>query len=296
MVEIMELRLINYFIAVANEGNISNAAKVLHISQPALSKQMSELETELDTKLFIRTNRKIQLTDQGQYFLKHSREIVSLVDKTINNINNSEEIQGDIYIGGGETQAFKMVAKTMQNLLKKHPKVKFRLFSGNADDIYSKMSNGLLDFSILIEPFETKNYDYLKLPFIDQWGVLMSRDSSLAGKKFLTPDDLKDKPLMMSDQTSVKTIFNTWFGQSTDDLNIISTYNLITNPSKMVAQGLGYALSFEGLITPSEENNLAFVPLKPDLLVNLNLVWNKNPHFSKAAEAFLNQFREDWQI
>ncbi|MFC6323511.1 LysR family transcriptional regulator [Companilactobacillus baiquanensis] len=292
----MELRLINYFIAVANEGNISNAAKVLHISQPALSKQMSELETELDTKLFIRTNRKIQLTDQGQYFLKHSREIVSLVDKTINNINDSTEIQGDIYIGGGETQTFKMVAKTMQNLLKKHPKVKFRLFSGNADDIYSKMSNGLLDFSILIEPFETKDYDYLKLPFIDQWGVLMSRDSPLATKKFLTPDDLKDKPLMMSNQTSVQNIFNTWFGQSTENLNIISTYNLITNPSKMVAQGLGYAFTFEGLITPSEENGLEFVPLKPDLLVNLDLVWNKNPHFSKAAKAFLEQFREDWQI
>lgn len=296
MEKIMELRLINYFIAVANEGNISNAAKVLHISQPALSKQMSELETELNTKLFIRTNRKIQLTEQGQYFLKHSHEIVSLVDKTVKNINSSEEVQGEIYIGGGETQAFKMVAKTMQNLLKKHPKVKFRLFSGNADDIYSKMSNGLLDFSILIEPFETKDYDYLKLPFIDQWGVLMNRESPLAHKKFLTPDDLKDKPLMMSNQTSVKNIFNTWFGQPVDNLNIISTYNLITNPSKMVAQGLGYAFSFEGLITPSEENNLEFVPLKPDLLVNLDLVWNKNPHFSKAAETFLDQFREDWQI
>lgn len=292
----MELRTINYFIAVANEGNISRAAKVLHISQPALSKQMSELESELNIQLFIRTNRKIQLTDEGEYFLKHSQEIVSLVDKTINNINRTEDIQGDVYIGSGETQAFNMIAKTMQNILKKHPKVKFHLFSGNADDIYSKMSNGLLDFSILIEPFETKDYDYLKLPFIDQWGVLMNRDSPLANRKFVTPKDLVDKPLMMSNQTSVKNIFNTWFGQPVDNLNIISTYNLITNPSKMVAQGLGYAFTFENLITPSEENNLEFVPLKPDLLVNLDLVWNKNPHFSKAADTFLNQFREDWQV
>ncbi|WP_057765731.1 LysR family transcriptional regulator [Companilactobacillus tucceti] len=292
----MELRTINYFIAVANEGNISRAAKVLHISQPALSKQMSELESELNIQLFIRTNRKIQLTDEGEYFLKHSQEIVSLVDKTINNINRTEDIQGDVYIGSGETQAFNMIAKTMQNILKKHPKVKFHLFSGNADDIYSKMSNGLLDFSILIEPFETKDYDYLKLPFIDQWGVLMNRDSPLANRKFVTPKDLVDKPLMMSNQTSVKNIFNTWFGQPVDNLNIISTYNLITNPSKMVAQGLGYAFTFEDLITPSEENNLEFVPLKPDLLVNLDLVWNKNPHFSKAADTFLNHFREDWQV
>lgn len=292
----MELRTINYFIAVANEGNISKAAKVLHISQPALSKQMSELEAELNTQLFIRTNRRIKLTDEGQYFLKHSREITSLVDKTVNNLNSSEDIQGDVYIGSGETQAFNMIAKTMQNILKKHPKIKFHLFSGNADDIYSKMSNGLLDFSILIEPFETKDYDYLKLPFIDQWGVLMNRDSPLANRKFVTPKDLVDKPLMMSNQTSVKNIFNTWFGQPVDNLNIISTYNLITNPSKMVAQGLGYAFTFEDLITPSEENNLEFVPLKPDLLVNLDLVWNKNPHFSKSAETFLNQFREDWQV
>ncbi|WP_125712530.1 LysR family transcriptional regulator [Companilactobacillus kedongensis] len=291
----MELRLINYFIAVANEGNISNAAKVLHISQPALSKQMSDLEKELDTQLFIRTNRKIQLTDSGKYFLEHSREIISLVDKTVKNMKPGD-IQGDIYIGSGETQAFKMIAQTMGNLLKKHPKIKFHLFSANADDIYSKMSNGLLDFSILIEPFETKEYDYLKLPFIDQWGVLMSRDSPLANRKFLTPEDLTDKPLMISNQTSVKNIFNTWFGQPIENLNIFCTYNLITNPSKMVAQGFGYAFSLENLITPSPENNLDFVPLKPDLLANLDLVWNKNSHFSKAAEAFLQQFREDWQI
>ena len=154
----MEIRLLRYFIAVANHQNISTAAKYLHLSQPSLSRQLSEFEKELGTTLFIRGNRKITLTDEGMFLLKKAKEIVELVDKTKANFNQPTEIiSGEIYIGGGETEAMQLIAKTLKSLLEDYPSIQFHLFSGNADEIADKLDSGILDFGIVKSQQISKN-------------------------------------------------------------------------------------------------------------------------------------------
>ncbi|ALX49325.1 LysR family transcriptional regulator [Lentibacillus amyloliquefaciens] len=293
----MEIRLLRYFIAIANHQSISAAAQYLHLSQPSLSRQLSDFEKELGTPLFTRGNRKITLTDEGVFLLKKAKEIVELVDKTEANFNQSTEIiSGEIYIGGGETEAMHLIAKTLKSLLEDYPSIQFHLYSGNADDITDKLDSGLLDFGIVIEPTDKQKYDYVQLPATDAWGVLMRRDSPLADKPFIQPIDLIDKPLLISRQTAVNNELTGWLGQNIEDFNIVATYNLIYNATLMVEENIGYALCLDKLINTSVDSNLCFKPLNPGLEANLNIIWKKHQVFSNAANKFLDQLRNNIKL
>lgn len=293
----MEIRVLRYFIAAAYHENISAAAKSLHLSQPTLSRQLNDLEEELGTALFIRGNRKITLTDEGVFLLKKAKEIVELVDKTEENFKQpTEMISGEIYIGGGETEAMHFIAKTLKELLDDYPNIRFHLYSGNADDISSKLDSGLLDFGIVIEPTDKQKYDYIKLPATDVWGVLMRKDSPLAEKQFIQPSDLIDKSLLISRQTAVSNELTGWLGHNIDDLHIVATYNLLYNAARMVEENIGYALCLDRLINTSGESSLCFKPLYPKLEANLNIIWKKHQVFSNAANKFLDQLRKNIKI
>ncbi|MFJ5770320.1 LysR family transcriptional regulator [Psychrobacillus sp. NPDC093180] len=293
----MEIRVLRYFIAIANQESISAAANYLHLSQPTLSRQINDLEKELGTTLLIRGNRKISLTDEGVFLLEKAKEIVELVDKTEANFNQPEEIiSGEIYIGGGETEAMHIIAKTLKEVLTTSPNIKFHTYSGNADDITAKLDSGLLDFGIVIEPADKQKYNFIQLPAIDTWGVLMLKTSPLADKSFLEPKDLIDKPLIISRQTAGSNEIAGWFGQEIEYLPIVGTYNLLYNASLMVKENIGYAMCIDKLIDTSEDSELCFRPLSPKLEAGLNIIWKKHQVFSSAAKKFLDQLRSNIDI
>ncbi len=290
----MEIRLLRYFLAVAREGSISNAAEYLHITQPTLSRQLKDLEEYLGTQLFIRGNRKISLTDEGMLLRKRAEEITMLVDKTEKDFLHSNEIiSGDIYIGCGESDSMRILSRITKQLQEEFPHVKVHLLSGNADDITEKLDKGLLDFCILIEPADIKKYDFLKLPVKDQWGLLMPKDSPLASNDAITPDYLKDLPLLTSRQTMISNEFSGWLGSDFEELNIVGTYNLIYNASLMVEEGVGYALCLDKLINTTGSSNLCFRPLSPKLECSLDIVWKKHQIFSTSAQNFLKRLQRE---
>ncbi|MEH7787663.1 LysR family transcriptional regulator [Bacillus thuringiensis] len=288
----MDIRVLRYFIAVATQENISAAANALLLSQPTLSRQLNNLEEELGTTLFVRGNRKITLTDEGMFLLDRAKEIVDLVEKTEANFNQkSEIISGEIHIGAGETEAMQFIAQTIKKVVSHHPNIKFHLYSGNADDITTKLDSGLLDFGIVIEPANKQKYDYLKLPATDVWGVLMRKDSPLAEKAYIHPTDLLNKPLIISRQTAVSNELSGWLGEEIENLNVIGTYNLLYNASLLVKENIGYALCIDKLMNTSEESTLCFRPLSPKLEAGLNILWKKHQTFSSATKIFLTYLR-----
>lgn len=293
----MELRTLKYFLTVAKEENISKAANVLHLTQPTLSRQLMDLENELGIKLFIRGNRKVQLTDEGKLLCKRAEEIMTLVDKTEQELNHSDTIiNGDIYIGGGETDAIRLIAKTAQHLQRKYPNIKYHIFSGNADDVTERLDKGLLDFGILIEPTDLTKYEHLQIPTTDTWGLLMRKDSNLASYQTIKPKDLKHIPLIISRQSLVDEAISNWLTESSKNLNIIATYNLIFNASLMVEEGMGYALCLDKLVNTTGDCELCFKPLSPPLESKLSIVWKKNQVLSKASQKFLQALKNDFSL
>lgn len=286
----MELRVLRYFVAVAREESITGAAESLHVTQPTLSRQLMELEEELGKKLFIRGSRKLTLTDEGVLLRKRAEEIIELVEKTETEIITSDEIiNGDIYIGGGETDAMRTIAQTAKKLQKEYPNIRYHIFSGNADDVTERLDKGLLDFGILIEPADIKKYEYIKLPATDIWGLLMRKDSPLASCDTIKPENLLNIPLLCSRQSMVGKEISEWIDLDYDKLNIVTTYNLVYNASLMVEEGIGYALSLDKLVNTTGNSVLCFKPLEPKLEVGLNIVWKKSQIFSKAAKKFLER-------
>ncbi len=290
----MELRVLQYFLAVAREQSILKASEALHLSQPTLSRQLRDLEIQLGKQLFVRGNRKITLTDEGALLRKRAEEIVALVKKTENEIMLSEEsISGNIYIGAGETDAIRLVTRTAAKLQAEHPLLHYHIFSGDSQDVLERLDKGLLDFGIVFDPTDLSSYNHIGIPKKDRWGVLMRRDSPLANQDTICPEDLWDKPIILSRQQKEGSELSLWLKKDFSELNIVATYNLLFNGSLMVDEGLGYALCLDGIINTSGNSNLCFKPLEPSLKLGMNLVWKKYQVFSKAVEKFLEQFKSE---
>ncbi|MFS0639219.1 LysR family transcriptional regulator [Mesobacillus foraminis] len=288
----MEFRVLRYFIAVAREGSMTAAADFLHVTQPTLSRQLKDLEQELGKKLFIRSSHRIILTDEGLLLRKRAEEIIDLVDKLEAEFSSMEEtISGDVYIGGGETDAMKQIARVVKDLQLHYPNIRHHLYSGNEDDVTERLDKGLLDFGILIQPADLSKYNYINIPAKDSWGVIMRKDSPLALKDTIQAVDLLNVPLICSrqamKQTFSKNEFADWFGEDFDKLNVVTTYNLAYNAAIMVEEGIGYAIALDKIVNTSSDSNLCFRPLEPRLESGLNIVWKKHQSFSAAADMFL---------
>lgn len=292
----MELRVLQYFLAVAQEQNISAAAQSLHLTQPTLSRQLKELEEELGKPLMIRGSRKITLTEDGVILRRRAQEILSLVERTHKELQGSgTSLTGEIYIGTGETEGFRLIAKTATKFHQEYPGVLFHTESGDAGDVCERLDKGLLDFGVLLGDIDKAKYNYLLLPAKDAWGVLMPSTSPLAEREFVTPQDLWDKPLILSRQIGNKNDLYRWLQREPVELNTAATYNLIYNASLLVEEGMGYAFTLDNL-TNTNGRALSFRLLKPRLEMPMYLVWKKSKSFSKAAQLFLLQLKQDLSL
>lgn len=289
----MEIRVLKYFLAIARELSISAAADTLHITQPTLSRQLMDLEEELGTQLIIRSSKKLSLTANGMLLKKRAEDIVNLADKTkAEFLSDDNLISGDVYIGGGETDAMRFIARIATEIHSEYPNVHYRIFSGDKEDIAYKLDKGLLDFGLFIGFNDIDKYEYLRLPVVDRWGLFMRADSPLAEKEVIEPKDLWNIPLIVSRQTFLSSDIKKWIGREYNELNIIATYNLLYNAALMADEGLGYVLSLDKLIRINDKMNLCFKPLKSDIKIPVDIAWKKYQVFSKAAELFLKRLQD----
>lgn len=285
----MELRVLQYFLAIAREQSISGAAEFLHISQPTLSRQIRDMEEELGKQLFIRGNRKITLTEEGMILRKRSEEILGLVKKTEDEIALTDDIsEGDIYIGAGETHALHLLADGAKELQKNYPNIRIHIASGDTTDVLEELDKGLIDFGLLFGSVDKSKYDYLEFPVKDTYGILMRKDSELAKKDVITPEDLWNKPLICNrNSINSENDILKWLKKDRTEINIIATYNLLYNASIMVESGIGYAIALDNIINVTGDSTLCFRPLYPCLDAGMSLIWKKYQIFSKAAEKYL---------
>ena len=288
----MELRVLEYFLAVTREQSISGAAEFLHLSQPTLSRQLKDMEDELGKQLMIRGNRKITLTEEGMILRKRAEEILELVQKTEHEITVSDDIiAGDVYIGAGETDAVRLIAKAGKQLQSEYPDIHYHISSGDTTDVLESLDKGLIDFGLIFSTVDTSKYEYLEFPVKDVYGILMRKDSPLAEKTCISPKDLWDKPLICNRNIHDDDLLTSWLGKSISELNICATYNLLFNASLMVDEGLGYAFALDKIINTTDNGNLCFVPCEPELTADMSLIWKKYQIFPKAAKKFLEEFQ-----
>lgn len=290
----MELRVLQYFLAVTREQSISGAAESLYLSQPTLSRQLKELEEELGKQLFVRGSRRITLTEEGMILRKRAEEIMELVKKAEDEITQSDEIiAGNITVGTGETDGLRFLTRAAHSLQADYPLIHLNIISGDSTTVLEDLDRGLVDFGIIFGKIDASKYEYIQIPYKDIWGVIMRRESPLAEKQEITAEDLIDKPLIVSRQSLLNSEFCEFFPCPREKLNIVATYNLLFNGSVMVDEGMGYAICFDKIINVSGDSNLCFRPLSPRIEASMSIVWKKYQVLSKAIEKFLERIHDE---
>ncbi len=285
----MELRVLKYFLMVAREENITKAADLLHITQPTLSRQLMQLEDELGVKLFHRGKYNVTLTEDGMFLRHRAQELVELSDKTIKEISHKDDVlAGEISIGCGETKNMTALADKIAVFQKSYPLVQFNIYSSVASDIKERIEKGLIDIGLLMEPVDVSKYEFIHMPYKEKWGILARKDSALAKKEVITPEDLADIPLLLPRRNQVKNVIGNWFGEQYEKLNIAATYNLIMNATYMVRSNVGIAVCFD---FETIFQDLAFIPLSPVLETGAVLVWKKSSMLSTVASQFIHRIK-----
>lgn len=293
----MEIRLLRYFWAVAQEGNISRASRILNITQPTLSRQIKELEERIGAPLFHREKNRLSLTKDG-YFLKERAEEILALDEKLEqafSAQRNEQLSGTISIGCVEADNSDTVAMLLEELISDYPQIQFNLVTGTSDDISDRLEKGILDLAILLEPVILNEVETLVLPREERWGFLVSKEMFIAEKEFLKPEDIKGLPILCSNRSEVQNLLSDWSGESLDQLNIVGNFNLIFNVLPLVNHKVGAALSVEGAILDRRLEEAVFIPLQPSVKTHCVLVWKKRVQ-TPAVQELINRFNHAFKL
>lgn len=285
----MEIRVLNYFLMVAREENITRAAEILHITQPTLSRQIAQLEKELGVKLFQRSNHNIILTDDGMLLKRRAQEFMLLAEKTKKDFSSDDEISGVISIGSGELKSMQFLSEMITSFRSKYPHVSFEIYSGDSDHIKERIDHGLLDIGLLLEPVDIGKYDFMRTNVQEEWNALVSENSPLAKKDVLTPQDFDGIPLILARRELAKNHIYNWLGEYADENNIIANGNLLYNIAIIAKNTMSSIIAIK---LDCEYKDLKYIPLSPKLVSGTVLIWKKTQTFSKATEAFIKHLKE----
>ena len=290
MEKIMELRVLRYFLTLAREENISRAAEALYITQPTLSRQLAELEEELGVRLFERGKRKIVLTEDGILLRRRAEEMIALEQKVECEFRQKEyDLSGVISIGAAETKASEIFPKLITSFRAKYPAVTFDIQSDIATHVKEGLDRGLIDVGLLIEPGDIDKYSFIRLGIDDRCGILMSTDSPLAQKDYITIDDLIGLPIVANKRPSVQSFYRNALGETYDQLNVIATFNLVNNAAHFARQNLGYVFTVESTLTEASGLGTCFKPFYPEIRQSTFIIWKKYQPVNRAVKKFIEE-------
>lgn len=289
----MDIRVLRYFIAAVEAESISRAAERLHLTQPTLSRQFMDLEAELGHKLFVRSNRKLRLTAKGELFFERARSIVDLCERTKREMLEEDELSGEIRIAAGETPALKTFARAVKRLQTVAPKVRCAIVSGAEPTVKAELHSGLTDLGVFVGTADFAEYSTIRLRSKDVWGVLTRKDGPFAGKTRIEAQDLVNQPIICSSQAFERNEFAGWLHYLAEDFRIVGTFNLLYNAYLLAEAGVGHVLALEGIINPSPESGVVWLPLYPKLEAEIVVAWEKNRRLSKPVQLLLDCLREE---
>ena len=285
----MELRVLRYFVTVAEELNITRAAEKLNISQPPLSNQIKALEQELSTTLFIRGKRHLQLTDSGKLLYRHAKEILSLSEKASDEIKfMGKAMNGTISIGLVEGSAPDIASKWIESFIRKYPDIKFRIMDGNSDELIERLRSGLINLAVITSPCDQTLLHSFKVGQ-EKMTAFMSRDNPLSSLPGDTLDLslLKDQPLIVPSRESINDMIYEWFKEIGTEPRIVCRMDNYLDVAALAGCNVGISL-FPKTSYVLNQQIVAKEIVNSGRYVEYLFVWLKGKPLPLADEAFID--------
>lgn len=288
----MELRTLEYFIAIAETGSLTAAAADLHMTQPSLSRQMAELERELGVTLLERKSRGVRLTQAGRRLRRHAEAILERTEQARHDIQDfSSQRLGDVYIGGAEGETVRLLARAAQSFRREHPESIIHFTSGCDQDIEKRLDDGTVDLVYFAPSTVVRKYETIAIPVREPWMLYTLADNPLARKQRIELTDLLDEPLIVPRMAIKRNVpdnpLATWLGSALRSLNIVADFNLPFMGYRFVQEGLGSMITWNYELFTPEDGSIRKIPLHPAISDEVVLAWRKGTELSPAASAFM---------
>ena len=285
----MDLRVLMSFVTVCRLGNITRAAEALHISQPALTRQIQELEQELGCQLLVRSTRSLSLTENGYLFMLRAQEILDLAKQAKNELSeNGDILHGVIRVV--ESKIMDYFADAVVQFNKKYPHVQFEVYSADGDDLKRNLDENKLDMALLIEPVESAKYTKIPIEVTEKWGLVIREEEVSPKKKTLSYEEIIERTLILPRRYIILSEISSWFKVPESKFKVIAYHNLASNALIMVEKGLGSLLCIEGSFTNRPREGLRFLPLSPERTTSHVAVRKKKRKLSEIFWADIEQY------
>lgn len=287
----INFELYKIFYYVARSNSFSDAAAKLHVSQPAISQSIKNLEDKTGSQLFFRKTREIKLTPEGELLFKHIEQAYNFIKTAENKLLESQNLEnGEIRIGVSDTICKYYLIDKIDKFIKKHPKVKIQVINRTSHQIQNILKEGIIDFGIVTLPVHEKGITVENFRSVEDIFVASNKFIKLKGKRVLLKE-LSGYPLLMLDRNSA-TRRNIDFFVQKKGLNLIpeielESIDLLLEFAK-IGLGIAHVLK-ESAASFIDRNELFEVEIKEKLaLRKLGIITMKNVPISRTSTEFIN--------
>ena len=290
----MDLRTLRYFVTVAEELNITKAADKLSMSQPPLSFQMKALEKELETELFIRGKRHLQLTESGRLLYRHAKEILNLAEKTSSEIRSmSNGISGTISIGLVEGSAPNIAASWIAEFMKRYPGISFKIMDGNSDELIEKLRSGLVNLAVITSPCDQTLLNSFKVGQ-EKIHAFMSSENPLAKipGNTICLSDLKDQPLIVPSRQAIVDMIYKWFKEIKAEPKIVCKMDNYLDVAALAGKNIGISI-FPKTSYIFNPQIITKEITESERIIEYLFVWLKGKPLPSIDETFIDYVKEN---
>ncbi|RSL33124.1 LysR family transcriptional regulator [Salibacterium salarium] len=297
----MDIKQLRYFCAVAEEGQVTKAAKRLHMAQPPLSQQLKNMEEELNIPLFQKDGRNIELTQAGKILYKKALKIMDEMEDTVTEVKETDEgIRGTLTIGSNKS-CFSFLPEQMKQLRIKHPDISYKLREGDTFFLAESVRNREIELAIVRLPVDPEEFNMIRLPSEPYVLVIPeSWNSFPSNRRNVEMEEIKSMPLMLLHRISGAGQFEVIVNECKShgfDPNIICECPDASMLLSLAATGVGatiipkstlYAFSYEGIrVMDIKDFSITADPV---------IIWQKDRYLTKAAQRFLALFESAYPL
>lgn len=285
----MDIRQLRYFLAIAEEQNITKAAEKLHIAQPPLSQQLKLLEEELGVRLIERSTRKIQLTDTGKKLRNRAEQIIKLMETTVRELKDiNAGIQGTLSIGSVPSSGAALLPERIRSFYEKYPNIDFQIWDGDTLRILDLLSNGIIEIGIIRAPFNSEVFE----------SICLSKEPMIAvsnnlhwpqEQEYIKITDLVNKPLIIDRRFEAGIVKACY--QENFEPKIICRGDDVRSILLWASTGIGIAIVPKTAIGLFLNTNLNYKEIRLESIeTQTAVIWMKGRYLSSVARHFLETF------
>lgn len=290
----LESRSLRYFLAVGEFGSYSRAAEFLRISQPAISRQISQLEEDLGQALFTRQSQGVRLTEAGKTLFLRGQNIIRQIEEARAEVKcGSQTISGNVTLAVPPAAGHFLVPSLVRYLGSIHPALSLRIIGGFSVLVHEWLVRGQVDLACTHDPLPQKGF--LSEPLIDEPVFLVGHTDLLPrDKKFVRMQDLGDVPLILPSRPNAsRRILDIWMARTGIALDIRGEVDDPTLIRALCRDGIGCSLLTQGNFQAETRlGELNALPFKPAVHWQLTLVQASTTKLSSAATVVAEAIRK----